>query len=146
MSLLSETPAAERDADHPALAADDARDPTCAHAAAGHRPNGRRRLPDRRMSLTVGFEHEGQRYHLTVGFHGDGAVGEVFLDGPKVGSERDSHLDDEAVLASRLIQHGELPHDIAKGLTKGTAIRRALQIAAAIQAGGPAAPLPDVAA
>ena len=43
----------------------------------------RERLPNRRVSELVDFEHGGRRWTLTVGRFADGRVGEVFLDTPK---------------------------------------------------------------
>jgi hypothetical protein len=43
----------------------------------------RERLPNRRVSELVDFEHAGRRWTLTVGRFADGRVGEVFLDAPK---------------------------------------------------------------
>ena len=43
----------------------------------------RERLPNRRVSELVDFEHAGRKWTLTVGRFADGRVGEVFLDTPK---------------------------------------------------------------
>ena len=43
----------------------------------------RERLPNRRVSELVDFEHGGRKWTLTVGRFADGRVGEVFLDTPK---------------------------------------------------------------
>jgi len=62
----------------------------------------RRRLPNRRMSLTLEFEHVMQAgesprsYLLTIGFYPGGRIGEIFLDGVKIGSTLKTHLDDGA--------------------------------------------------
>lgn len=76
----------------------------------------RRRLPNRRPSVTTTTEWAGHSLHLTVGFYPDGCPGEIFARLAKVGSNLDATLDDAAILASRLLQRGETLDDIARGL------------------------------
>jgi hypothetical protein len=105
----------------------------------------RRRLPDRRMSLNIDFDHAMgpgavcRRYQLTIGFSGGGRVGEIFLDGVRVGSELEMHLDDAATLCSRLLQHGEPPSELCRSLATASVLREALRIAASIERDGPEA-------
>ncbi|MPZ39844.1 MAG: hypothetical protein GEU95_17645 [Rhizobiales bacterium] len=66
----------------------------------------RDRLPNRRHAETFTFEHDGVRYVCTVGRFPDGRLGEIFIDGSKVGSAVGLHAQDAAVLASLLLQHG----------------------------------------
>ena len=66
----------------------------------------RERLPNRRRSTVVAFEHDGQRYRASAGFFRGGAVGEIFLDVGKAGSAVQCFADDAAVLASLLLQYG----------------------------------------
>ena len=67
------------------------------------------RLPNRRMSLTLDFEHAMQpgesprSYVLTIGFYPNGRVGEIFLDGVKIGSTLETHIDDGATLPSPIL-------------------------------------------
>ena len=103
----------------------------------------RRRLPDRRMSLTLEFEHAMQpgesprSYLLTIGFYPNGRVGEIFLDGVKIGSALETHLDDGATLASGSLQYGDSAANLSRRLAEAGVIREALRIAATIEAGGP---------
>lgn len=80
-------------------------------------------------------------YLLTIGFYPSGRVGEIFLDGVKIGSTLETHLDDGATLASRNLQRGDSASDLSRRLTEAGVIREALRIAAAIEAGGPEADL-----
>ena len=59
----------------------------------------RERLPNRRVSELVDFEHAGRRWTLTVGRFADGRVGEVFLDTPKASAIGE-------IAASVAFQHG----------------------------------------
>lgn len=74
--------------------------------------SGRRRLPNRRLTITEGFEWGGRRWLIGVGFKA-GVVREIFLDGLKQGSELEALLDDACVWASRLLQHGETVAELA---------------------------------
>lgn len=64
----------------------------------------RRRLPNRRPCDTLVIRHNGTSYNVTVGSYLDGAVGEVFIDGPKIGSEVAHLIHDIAVVISIAIQ------------------------------------------
>jgi hypothetical protein len=79
--------------------------------------NSRRRLPSRRGSTIVTFEHEGRRYRASGSRFPDGRLAEIFLDvGGKAGSAVQAHADNEAILASLLLQHdvpvGAIRHSI----------------------------------
>jgi hypothetical protein len=63
------------------------------------------RLPNRRVSELVDFEHAGRRWTLTVGRFADGRVGEVFLDTPKASAIGEIAAD-AAIVASVAFQHG----------------------------------------
>jgi hypothetical protein len=65
----------------------------------------RRRLSNRRGSLIVTFEHEGHRYRAGGSRFADGRLAEIFLDVGKAGSAVQAHADNEAILASLLLQH-----------------------------------------
>ena len=99
------------------------------------------------MSLNLEFAHAMQRgetsrfYQLTIGFYPDGRVGEIFLDGVRVGSNLETHLDDGATLASRCLQYGDCTFDLSSRLAKASVIREALRLAAAIERDGPEADL-----
>ena len=74
----------------------------------------RERLPDRRPSETVTFDHDGTSYALTIGFYLDGRPGEAFTGNAKVGSGVEAVLDDSAILISLLLQHGVEPAALAR--------------------------------
>jgi ribonucleoside-diphosphate reductase alpha chain len=79
----------------------------------------RARLPNRRPNITANFRWPigGRRIHATAGV--DPAIGQVrelLLRGGPVGSEVDHLLDDIAVLVSQLLQHGDAPDEIDRGL------------------------------
>src|ERR1700722_13124107 len=65
----------------------------------------RERLPNRRVSELVDFEHAERRWTLTVGRFADGRVGEVFLDTPKASAIGEIAAD-AAITASVAFQHG----------------------------------------
>lgn len=66
----------------------------------------RERLPNRRNSRSLQFEHRALGYVATVSFFGDGRLAEIFIDCFKPGSAIAEHASDAAVLASLLLQHG----------------------------------------
>ena len=77
-------------------------------------PVRRNRLPNRRQVSTVSLmwpPNSGERYHITIGEYQNGAPGEIWVHGPKVGSEIYAILSDASVLLSVLIQVG---YDAAK--------------------------------
>jgi len=66
----------------------------------------RQRLPNRRRSEIVTFEHEGHRYRASVSRFANGSIAEVFLDASKFGSDTAVMAQDSAILASIAMQHG----------------------------------------
>ena len=69
--------------------------------------NGRQRLPNRRPCETHVVEIEGRPYTMSFGRDpANAAIREVFIAGPKVGSEMDAILDDASILLSRCLQAG----------------------------------------
>jgi hypothetical protein len=66
----------------------------------------REQLPNRRKSVVVAFEHEGQRYRAGASHFPDGRPAEIFLDTGKAGSTVQRYADDAAILVSLLLQHG----------------------------------------
>lgn len=76
----------------------------------------RERLPNRRPSVTETISFGPHEFHLTVGFSRDGRPLEIFCRCRKSGSELDALIDDAAVIASRLLQHGDPLEAIARGL------------------------------
>jgi hypothetical protein len=82
----------------------------------------RERLPNRRPTETLEFEHGGFRYVASVGrFSGgerDGQLAEVFIGGPKVGTRVAFAARDSSIVASVALQYGAtlevLRHAIAR--------------------------------
>lgn len=79
-------------------------------------PAPRRRLPDRRITLTIAVAWADRSWLLSVGFYGDGHAGEVFLDGVKTGTQLEGLVDDACVLMSLLLQSGWRPAPLADAL------------------------------
>lgn len=79
-------------------------------------PPQRRRLPQDRRSATRHFEIGGVDGYITVGFHGDGTVGEVFTRLGKAGDTIGGLLDAWAITFSTALQYGvPLAVLVAKG-------------------------------
>jgi ribonucleoside-diphosphate reductase alpha chain len=77
--------------------------------------SARRRLPDRRASLSFEFECGGLRYTATVSRFPDGRLAEIFLANHKAGSQAGANARDSAVVCSlalrvpvEIIQHALL--------------------------------------
>jgi len=66
----------------------------------------RETLPQRRACETFSWRHGNQFYDVTIGRYGDGRIGEVFIHGPKAGSDLEAVCRDAAVLLSIALQHG----------------------------------------
>ena len=67
----------------------------------------REKLPNRRPSEAIQFQHNGATYTATVScFFGSNRLAEIFLDHSRPNSELAEHANDAAVLASLLLQHG----------------------------------------
>lgn len=76
-----------------------------AQEGASERPI-RRRLPDKRNSITHKFTVGGHEGYMHVGFFEDGAPGEVFLTMSKQGSTISGLMDSIAILISVALQYG----------------------------------------
>jgi hypothetical protein len=70
------------------------------------RPLARKRLPNRRGSLTFDFELQGLKFTATASKFADGALGEVFLTNHKAGSTAGIMASDAAIAASLALQFG----------------------------------------
>ncbi|WP_127752678.1 hypothetical protein [Devosia sp. 1566] len=81
----------------------------------------RHRLPNRRSCTTLAFRHNGAAYNLTAGYYADGQIGEVFIDGPRIGSEVSHLVHDIAVLVSIAIQY-HVPVEVMQGAVGRTEI------------------------
>ena len=73
----------------------------------------RERLPDRRLATYEVVAWEGREYLIGVGWYRDGRVGEVFLNGPKTGSDAEGLMTDACIELSLLLQVGLRPTWIA---------------------------------
>lgn len=78
----------------------------------------RKRLPNRRQSVTQEIAVEGKDYAVTFGHYPDGGAAEVFIAGAKSGSEMDAILSDGAILASLALQYGTPPATLAKTMSR----------------------------
>ncbi|QIB32649.1 hypothetical protein [Ancylobacter pratisalsi] len=75
-------------------------------------------LPVRRFSESRDFLAAGMSFTATLGFYDDGRVGEVFIDGPKAGSDAEVNASDAAVLLSILLQHDISPAVLRRGMAR----------------------------
>jgi hypothetical protein len=68
--------------------------------------NTRQRLPDRRACETRQFEHAGFTYVASIGRFANGELAEVFLSGPKIGTDVQAAAQDSSIVASLALQFG----------------------------------------
>jgi len=73
----------------------------------------RRRLPDRRASVSFNFTLDSFDYVATVSSFADGALAEIFLGNGKTGSGSDANAEDAAIIASIALQFG-VPVDVIR--------------------------------
>lgn len=66
-------------------------------------------LPARRFAENVSFFLGKILYSVTLGFYDDGRVGEVFIGGPKTGSDAETNARDAAAILSIAMQYGVPP-------------------------------------
>jgi len=66
----------------------------------------RRRLPNRRVSETLGLELNGHAYIVTTSNFGDGKLAEIFMSNKKRGGDVDTNARDAAIILSFALQHG----------------------------------------
>jgi hypothetical protein len=82
----------------------------------------RKRLPNRRGSVSFGFTFENHHYRATAGYFDDGTLAELFLDTGKFGTPLQSNADTAAILASLLLQHGVQPEIIRHSVAGPVAV------------------------
>jgi ribonucleoside-diphosphate reductase alpha chain len=92
----------------------------------------RARLPNRRVAESFELEVAGLHYTATIGRFPDGAIGEVFLQNHKPGSQSDSNARDAAVAASLALQHGCPLQVLQKALLRDSQGRPSTPLGAAI--------------
>lgn len=68
--------------------------------------NTRERLPNRRACETMKFEHGGFTYYASIGRFAGGGLAEVFLSGPKVGTDVAFAARDASIMCSIALQYG----------------------------------------
>ena len=78
----------------------------------------RQRLPNRRPSTTLDVWHNNERYHVSFSKDTDNVIREVFVHGPRAGSDLDALAFDIGVALSLGLQHGatvgSLLHSMAR--------------------------------
>jgi len=81
--------------------------------------SARNRLPNRRASLTFGFECGPHNYVATISyFPNTGELAEIFLGNGRAGSDVDAAAKDSAVVASIALQYGVPVNVIRKALLR----------------------------
>jgi len=76
-------------------------------------------LPNRRESYTMKLTADGVTAHVSISPpHDVGAPKEVFISGPRPGSQMDHVLHDVAVIISVALQYGIEPAALAKSITR----------------------------
>jgi hypothetical protein len=93
---------------------------------------GRRRLPNRRASISFELEVAGLRYTATVSRFADGRIGELFLSNHKSNSAADVNARDAAITFSIAVQHGADPEVIRKALCRDSQGRASGPLGAAL--------------
>lgn len=73
----------------------------------------RRKLPERRETSTVKFQHDGVGFYASGSDFADGRLGEVFLEGGKAGSGLAVLCADVGTAASLALQYG-CPVDVLR--------------------------------
>jgi hypothetical protein len=92
----------------------------------------RRRLANRRSSVTSNVEHHGNRFRMTVGHYETGEIGEIFLNADLANSAFDAFIGDAAILVSLLLQYGCPIREIAHALKRDSLGQPASPIGAAL--------------
>jgi hypothetical protein len=92
----------------------------------------RRRLPQRRRSVTFSFECAGLAYTATASWFDDGQLGEVFLGNHRADSHADACAKDSAILASICLQFGAPLDVVRKALLRDSQGRPSTPIGCAL--------------
>jgi hypothetical protein len=80
----------------------------------------RQKLPDRRACETLEFSHAGFRYVASIGRFHNGDLAEVFLSGPKTGTDVASAARDSSIVASIALQFGVPPEVLRHGIGRNS--------------------------
>jgi ribonucleoside-diphosphate reductase alpha chain len=78
----------------------------------------RRRLPNRRASVSFDIESQGLAFTCTISRFADGSLAEVFLQNHKAGSMAGINAQDAAVVCSLALQHGVPLQTIRRALMR----------------------------
>jgi DNA repair exonuclease SbcCD ATPase subunit len=78
----------------------------------------RRRLPNRRGSVSFDIEVNGRKYRCTYSLFKDGTLAEIFLSNNKAGSDSDTAARDSAVVCSIALQFGVPAETIRRALMR----------------------------
>ena len=92
----------------------------------------RRRLPNRRASVTYDIHSQGLKFTATISRSADGSIAEIFLQNHKAGSMAGINAQDSAVVASLALQHGVPVSVIRKALMRDSQGRASGPLAAAL--------------
>src|SRR5262245_10862828 len=89
----------------------------------------RRRIDNRRASLTFNFVCGRHEYTATVSyFSGTDQLAEIFLGNGRAGSDVDAASKDSAILASLCLQHGASVTTIRRAINHGSPLACALDL------------------
>jgi hypothetical protein len=92
----------------------------------------RQRLPNRRPSVTFGFECNGLTYLASISRFADGRLAEIFISNSKAGSHSDAACKDAAVVASIALQFGVPVEVIRRALLRDSQGRASSPLGAAL--------------
>lgn len=94
----------------------------------------RARLPNRRLQIVETMELGGRRHEVGFGHELGGPIKEIFAQGHLHGSHQAMQLDNDCILVSRLLQHGNSVAELAAAMPSDTSMRAILLRAAEIDA------------
>jgi hypothetical protein len=80
----------------------------------------RRRLPNRRASVSFDIEVAGLRYKVTASRFSNDQLAEIFVSNHKAGNASDVAARDAGILVSLCLQHGCGAETIARALCRNT--------------------------
>ena len=83
-------------------------------------PPARKRLENRRASVSFDIEMAGLRYKVTTSFFPGGGLAEIFVSNHKAGNASDVAARDAGILVSLCLQHGCSVETIARALSRNS--------------------------
>ena len=90
----------------------------------------RKRLPNKRQSVSFQFQCAGLHYTATISRFEDGRLAEIFIGNHKANSSADMNARDCGILASIALQYGAPPEVIRNAISPGGPLAVALDIIA----------------